>query len=195
MRYKNINKYVSIHMVVMYLLFLITGILFFWKGAHLIKAEPEIVIFTDTIPTYFDSTKTHQMFLNAIGKYESGNNYRKVNNLGYLGKYQFGRTTLKQLKIQCTTQEFLTQPDLQEFAMYENLLYNKKTLAKYIGEYQYTYFRGIFITESGILAAAHLGGPGSVKKFFKGGSIFKDGNGIPITTYMNNFKGYNLEYK
>jgi hypothetical protein len=35
------------------------------------------------------------MFLEAIAINESGNNYRKVNNLGYLGKYQFGRETLK----------------------------------------------------------------------------------------------------
>jgi hypothetical protein len=205
MNYPNLKRYASTHIIFLYVLFLLTGLIFFKWGSHLIKAEPEIVVVTDTIPVYFDSTKTHNMFLDAIAYYESGQtttngkvvygNYRKVNNLGYLGKYQFGRTTLKELKITCTPQEFLDQPELQEFAMDEHLRLNKKLLAEYIGKYQFTYYRGIFITESGILAAAHLGGAGSVKKFFKGGTIFKDGNGVPITTYMNSFKEYNLEYK
>jgi hypothetical protein len=75
------------------------------------------------------------------------------------------------------------------------LKYNKKQLNQYIGEFQFTTYRGVYITESGILAAAHLGGAGSVKKFFQGGSIFKDGNGVPITSYMQEFSGYNLEFK
>ena len=205
MSYSNLNKYVSRHLIVLYVLFLLTGLSFFMWGSHLIKAEPEIVVITDTIPVYLDSTKTHQMFLNDLAFFESGQtvvdgkvvpgNYRKVNNLGYLGKYQFGRTTLKELKIKCSAQEFLDQPDLQEFAMDEHLRYNKKQLSEFIGQYQFTYYRGIFVTESGILAAAHLGGAGSVKKFFKGGNIFKDGNGVPITTYMREFGGYNLEFK
>ena len=33
----------------------------------------------------------------------------------------------------------------------------------------------MYISESGILAAAHLGGQGSVKRYFKNGKVFKDG--------------------
>jgi hypothetical protein len=135
------------------------------------------------------------MFLTDIGRFESNNDYRKVNRFGYLGKYQFGRSTLKEVKIVCTPQEFINQPMLQEHAMELYLQYNKKQLSDYIGMYQFTKFRGVYITESGILAAAHLGGAGSVKKFFKGGKVFKDGNGIPITTYMKEFSSYNLEFK
>ena len=195
MKYSNIKKYASTHIFALYLLFAVTGLSFFMWGSHLIKADPEIVVFNNDVPVYLDSTKTHQMFLSEMGMFESSNNYRCVNKYGYLGKYQFGKSTLKGLKIECTTQEFLDQPDLQEFAMEQNLKLNKKRLSKYIGEHQFTTFRGIFITESGVLAAAHLGGAGSVKKFFKGGKIFKDGNGVPITRYMNHFKGYNLDFK
>ena len=48
------------------------------------------------------------------------------------------------------------------------------------------------MTESGLLAAAHLGGAGSVKKWFRTGKIRKDGNGVKITSYMKTFGGYNL---
>jgi hypothetical protein len=135
------------------------------------------------------------MFLESIGHFESGNDYKKVNRLGYLGRYQFSLRTLnKHLKIECSAQEFIDQPMLQEYAMTQYLLSNKKELSNIIGEFQFTTYRGIYITESGILAAAHLGGAGSVKKFFRGGEIFKDGNGVPITKYMVEFGGYNLKY-
>ena len=48
------------------------------------------------------------------------------------------------------------------------------------------------VTESGLLAAAHLGGAGSVKKWFRTGKVRKDGNGVKITTYMTKFSGYKL---
>jgi hypothetical protein len=195
MGYSKINWYLIKNPFIVYLLFLITGIIFFWKFSYTIKAEPDIVVLTDTISVYVDSTKSHKMFLDNIGKFESNNNYRKINRFGYMGKYQFGRTTLKELKIECTPQEFIDQPMLQEHAMEMYLKYNKKQLNQYIGEFQFTTYRGVYITESGILAAAHLGGAGSVKKFFQGGSIFKDGNGVPITSYMQEFSGYNLEFK
>ena len=51
---------------------------------------------------------------------------------------------------------------------------------------------GVLVTESGLLAAAHLGGQGSVKKWFRSGRVRKDGNGVRITTYMRKFGGYTL---
>ena len=32
-------------------------------------------------------------FKEFLGFYESGSDYKKINSLGYLGKYQFGRST------------------------------------------------------------------------------------------------------
>ena len=43
------------------------------------------------------------------------------------------------------------------------LLYNKKHLQKYINRFDGQVINGILVTESGLLAAAHLGGAGSVK--------------------------------
>ncbi len=131
-------------------------------------------------------------FLFDMGLRESGNRYDIVNQYGYMGKYQFGKSTLKTLKIKVTTDAFLNSPDLQEYAMLQNLYYNKKKLQKYIDKFEGQEINGILITESGILAAAHLGGPGSVRKYFRSGKIMKDGNGVKITSYMKQFSGYDL---
>ena len=52
------------------------------------------------------------------------------------------------------------------------------------------------ITESGILAAAHLSGPGNVKKYLRGTGKedFKDALGTSISYYMNYFKNFDLSY-
>jgi hypothetical protein len=51
---------------------------------------------------------------------------------------------------------------------------------------------GIVVTESGILAAAHLGGAGSVKRYFRnnGNVSIKDAYGASIRSYMKAFGGY-----
>ncbi len=136
--------------------------------------------------------KNMDLFLNDLGHQESGNRYDIVNRFGYMGRYQFGRSTLKTLKIKVTRDAFLNSPDLQEYAMQQNLLYNKKKLQKYIDKFEGKEYKGILVTESGILAAAHLGGPGSVRKYFRSGKVAKDGNGIKITNYMQRFSGYQL---
>mgnify|MGYP003950753123 CR=1 FL=1 len=136
-----------------------------------------------------------QNFLNAIGHRESTNRYDVVNRWGYMGKYQFGRSTLKGLGFKVTKQEFLNNPQLQEEAMMALLLHNKEKLQKYIDVFDGQTVNGMLITESGILAAAHLGGQGSVKRYFKNGKVFRDGNGTKITSYMNKFSGYDIKLK
>jgi len=136
-----------------------------------------------------------QNFLNAIGHRESTNRYDVVNRWGYMGKYQFGRSTLKGLGFKVTKHEFLNNPQLQEEAMMALLLHNKEKLQKYIDVFDGQTVNGMLITESGILAAAHLGGQGSVKRYFKNGKVFRDGNGTKITSYMNKFSGYDIKLK
>lgn len=134
-------------------------------------------------------------FLDAIGFRESGNRYGITNKWGYMGKYQFGRSTLKGLGFKVTKQEFLNDPQLQEEAMMALLLHNKEKLQLYIDTFDGKTINGMLITESGILAAAHLGGQGSVKRYFKKGKVFRDGNGTKITSYMNKFSGYDIKLK
>jgi outer membrane receptor for Fe3+-dicitrate len=69
---------------------------------------------------------------------------------------------------------------------------NKKTLRRYIRKYDGKMVHGVYVTESGILAAAHLGGAGNVINWFRNGEDFKDANGTPITKYIKDFSGYEL---
>lgn len=136
--------------------------------------------------------KDHNAFLNAIGHYESSNRYHITNRLGYMGRYQFGRATLKSLGIKVSKKEFLSNPSLQEEAMDRLLTENYKNLRRYIKKYEGTIVHGVLVTKSGVLAAAHLGGSGNIKKWFRRGIVFKDANGTKITTYMKQFGGYDL---
>jgi len=134
-------------------------------------------------------------FLQDIGHRESGNRYHVTNTLGYMGKYQFGKSTLRGLGFDVTRKEFLNNPQLQEEAMMALLQHNKRKLQKYIDIFNGKTVNGNKITESGILAAAHLGGAGSVKRFFKSGRVFKDAYGTRITSYMVEFSGYDIHIK
>jgi len=158
-----------------------------------LKSEPIVKTSTEIIlPKVKIDLVSHQQFLNAIGHRESSNNYNVVNRFGYMGKYQFGKSTLKTLKINVSRTEFINNPELQEHAMQQNLIYNQKKLKRYIKKYDNTIVNGILVTESGLLAAAHLGGAGSVRKWFRTGKARKDGNGVKITSYMKEFGGYKL---
>ena len=132
-------------------------------------------------------------FLSAIGFRESGNRYDITNTFGYMGKYQFGKSTLKGLGYTVSRKEFLSNPELQEEAMLSLLNHNKEKLQQYIDVYDGKTINGIYITESGILAAAHLGGQGSVRRYFRNGKVFKDGYGTKITSYMSQFSGYDIK--
>ena len=135
--------------------------------------------------------KSFQGFKEALAFKESRGNYFTVNTLGYLGKYQFGSETLKVIGIYKPNQ-FLHNPELQEKAFIVNAERNKWVLRNDIKRFEGKQIGGVTVTESGILAAAHLAGPGSVKKFLRshGGSNFADAYGSTVKHYMKKFSGY-----
>ncbi|SFB21886.1 hypothetical protein SAMN05660845_2096 [Flavobacterium swingsii] len=149
---------------------------------------------TELNQTFFNipfTGKTFIGFRQSLAVRESQGKYHKVNTLGYLGKYQFGSETLRILGIRDTI-SFLRSRKLQEKAFLANLSRNKWELREEITKYSGKIINGIEITESGILAAAHLGGPGSVKRFLKtnGRRKCKDNYGTSISEYMKDFAGY-----
>jgi hypothetical protein len=131
----------------------------------------------------------------AIGFKESQGKYKKINSLGYLGKYQFGIETLKSIGIHNST-AFLNSPKMQEKAFIALLSKNKWELRSIIERYEGSMLNGTLITESGILAAAHLAGVGSVKKYFRyeGKRYFKDAYGTSLRSYMKRFGGYDTSF-
>jgi hypothetical protein len=134
-------------------------------------------------------------FKEAVAFKESQGKYRKVNSIGYMGKYQFGSKTLRSVGVN-NQKAFLKNPALQEKAFIALLSKNKWILRNEIEKYEGKVINGIEITESGILAAAHLGGAGSVKNFFKnkGNRHFRDAYGTSLRSYMKAFGGYDLSY-
>lgn len=80
----------------------------------------------------------------------------------------------------------------QDLAMKQLLKNNKGYLGDYLTKWVGKKKKGVLITQSGLLAGAHLLGPSNVKKFLDHGIITKDGYGTPITEYIEKFGGYNL---
>src|SRR5690606_89956 len=134
-------------------------------------------------------------FKEALAFKESGGDYFSVNTLGYLGKYQFGAETLKLIGIY-NPDQFLNNPELQEKAFIANAERNKWILRRDIKNFVGKKINGVVITESGILAAAHLAGPGNVKKYLRsyGQEDFEDGYGTSIQYYMKKFSGYDTSF-
>ena len=139
--------------------------------------------------------KTFVGFKEALAFKESRGDYRSVNTLGYMGKYQFGKGTLELIGIY-NTSEFLNDPELQEKAFIANAMRNKWVLRRDIKRFVGKRIDGVQVTESGILAAAHLAGPGSVKKYLRSyGAIgFADAYGTTIRNYMKKFSGYDTSF-
>ena len=112
-----------------------------------------------------------------------------------MGKYQFGKSTLRRFKIY-NSQKFLKNPHLQEKAFTALCRVNKWILRRDISRFVGKKINGVLITESGILAAAHLAGAGNVKKFLRsyGKFQFKDSFGTSIKSYMKKFTGYDVSH-
>ena len=132
-------------------------------------------------------------FREALAFKESRGNYFSTNTLGYLGKYQFGIGTLQLMGVYNASQ-FLRTPELQEKAFATYLARNKWILRRDIPRFVGKRINGTEITESGILAAAHLAGAGNVKKYLRsGGSLdVEDAFGTSISHYLRKFRGYDI---
>ena len=142
--------------------------------------------------------KLHKSFIafkEALAFKESRGNYNCINTLGYLGKYQFGHTTLARFRIY-NAKGFLKDSELQEDVFIALCSVNKWILRKDIKREVGKKMNGILITESGILAASHLAGAGNVKKYLRsnGSKDFTDIYGSNISHYLKKFAGYDTSH-
>ena len=161
-------------------------------GLELHYTVPDDIAFNSEKQQSFPSLgKSFNGFKEALPFKESSGDYFRVNKFGYLGKYQFAAETLKLIGVY-NPETFLYNPELQEKAFNANVERNKWILRKDIERFVGKKIDGILVTESGILAAAHLAGAGSVKKFLRssGSENFADAFGTSIRHYMKRFSGY-----
>lgn len=135
--------------------------------------------------------KSFEGFKEALAFRESGGRYDAVSSFGYLGKYQFGKSTLKRFDIH-DVKLFLESPELQENTFMASCSLNKWILKDEIKSKVGKKLNGIEITESGILAAAHLAGTGNIKQYLvtNGRYRFKDAFGSSMQHYLKKFGGY-----
>lgn len=133
-------------------------------------------------------------FAYAMKFKESSLDYKIVNRLGYYGAYQFGKPALDILGIK-KDKSFLLNSHLQDAAFIAYCKHNKWILKRYINTYQGKKINGIMVTESGLLAAAHLMGAGTVIKWINLNGKMNtkakcDANGTNLEYYMKVFSGF-----
>jgi len=169
---------------------------------RVVYAKPIIV----TKPYHPEPQGDLYVFLGAVALRESNNHQRAVNRLGMLGKYQFSPRTLWSLgaRFKVTRAQFLGNAELQDSAMVKYLIDNRSVLNDIIVKYDGQWYNGIYITESGLLAGAHLVGPHGLRAYFDttytvqkpDGRIIRprtrDSNGTDVSEYIERFSGYDL---
>jgi Ca2+-binding RTX toxin-like protein len=159
---------------------------------------------------------SYRKFLDALGERESGGDYGVVNSYGYLGKYQFGELALIDVGYYTadgtgandwkpgfwtgksgvdSKADFLADAEAQEQAIRAYM----KLQWVYLGDtqrYAGQTIGGLKVTESGLLAGAHLLGAGAVAAFLEGGAVAppSDAYGTAITEYMRLFAGYDTPF-
>jgi hypothetical protein len=142
-------------------------------------------------------------FLVALGKRESGNDYKIKNEWGFMGRWQFGEMRLYDLGISIdgwhpidrpqkkviTSEQFRSDSLLQDMAVLKHIRLLKNHYSKH--PQLETEVNGIKITLSGLVASAHLKGTGGVKDFLNGKDN-SDALGTMVSEYMKLFSEYNL---
>ena len=134
-------------------------------------------------------------FAQKMAYKESRGMLHLVNPYGYMGKYQFGKSTLRTVGIY-DFKEFLNNSEWQDEAFMALIARNKWELRKEIEKYSGRVINGVEITESGLIAAAHLGGATSVKKYLRtnGRNGFRDGFGTSLSSYIRKFSNYDISH-
>jgi hypothetical protein len=165
--------------------------------AELQKANDSLFIENSLLNEHFYA---YVSFRDVLGHSESSNNPYIVNTIYAMGKYQFMRNTAKILGydlnpslVDVDTTHF---PELnQDMAfnrwveLLEDRIYNMG-LDGYIGK---TINDSVIITKSGMIAAAHLSGPGGIRDYLisEGRLNYSDGN-TTVNDYIYKFGGYNF---
>lgn len=156
---------------------------------------------------------TYEAFLQALANRESSGRASVVNEFGYIGQYQLGESALIDAGYYTpddtnandyrgsftgkngvnSLSDFLSDPAVQTQAVsdYQNVLWNQinsRGLQNRIGQ---TY-QGVTITESGLLAAAHLIGAGGLNQCLNGSGSCTDANNTTALSYLSQFGGFDV---
>ena len=156
--------------------------------------------------------KDFEAFKTALGKRESGNTYQVMNVYGYMGRWQFGMARLCDLgyterkvgmtgysnsafqwKTGYSQAYFLNNSELQDKIFREHCDNHIESIKVKFPNYLGKVVNGVYITLSGCVAGAHLGGIGNVSYFLTDAYDGSDVNGTKISDYIKEFGDYNLK--
>ena len=141
-------------------------------------------------------------FMKKLAFKESSFVWDTVNQLGYMGLFQFGEQSLRDVGIHdVKSKDFKKNPNIfpirnQIKAVSALIDKNIKYMRNFL-HYDNKVIKGIKITKSGMVAAAHLVGASKVKRFLKSNGDIDpvDGNGKHCSDYIKEFAGYDLDKK
>lgn len=124
---------------------------------------------------------------------ESGGNFAADNDLGYVGRGQFGEARLTDAKRagvippDMTQEQFKNDPSVQQavekwHAQDIGNFIQDRGLGSFVGKE----INGVPVTPQGLLSVAHLGGKGGMEKFLKSGGRYNpaDANGTSLMDYL-----------
>jgi len=154
------------------------------------------IIYIDNEKIIYKDNKLHDEFLDDLAHYESSGRYDAYKSAGdYWGRYQFGPIARKEVGVTITIDQFMSNKSLQDGYVVALMQKNKDYLKTHIGKYEGKTIKGIYITQSGILAASHLRGQDAVRQFLdsNGNTDMSDGNGTKVSKYMDKLSGYKLD--
>jgi hypothetical protein len=154
--------------------------------------------------TKFWERKHHESELNRfiidLGRRESGNNWMSINLIGCFGEWQFKESTIHYLGYKhVTLKKFIKDPEVfppgLQRKVLESLIKVNMVLLKDYERYIGQTIRGVTVTKSGLIAAAHLGGARSVRLFLtSGGKLDKEDTlGTAVSNYMKKFSFYDID--
>lgn len=141
-------------------------------------------------------------FREMLAHYESRGRYEVYKPKGpYFGKYQFGIARLMDLGLvgpdrkwiaPLNKEKFLASPELQDATFSAHVARHLAAIRHRYSDNFGKLFDGVVITPSGLVAAAHLVGLGSVNMMMTKGTRPKDGNGTTAVAYMCWMADYDL---
>lgn len=161
-------------------------------------------------------SKTLDEFWEDLGQQESSGNYKAVNRLNYLGKYQMGEAAMVDAGYYkpkpdknynnkwdgeftgkdgvFSVEDFLNNPQAQENAQYAYKKAQWRGIKNFAKQYNGKVINGIPITESGMLAGAHLVGQGALHQYLSssGNYLPQDDNQVTVEKYLRKFAGYDV---
>jgi len=142
---------------------------------------------------------TKEEFASLLSHKESTHNQDTINSTNHYGLFQFGKSTLKQLKVDSIKiamimrGEYKLSKDEQLILFYRYINFNSKILKNDMIRYDNQCINGVIISDVTILAGAHFAGAGGIRLFLRTNGIIdpSDGN-IKLSEYIKQFENMKL---